>query len=101
MVVSQVHVQQGPKVTEGTPVFKDHAQGQETLPVGVWSEETELKVGCKIDFATPPGVKIQYRYYNRKWKDWEAGSSPNASHLRWMATEDGVTEAPYTVQCPR
>lgn len=88
-----------PKVVESKATWKDQPVGVETLPVGVWSDEAEVRPGCRVNFAIPPGTQVQYRHYSVKWRDYVPGSSPEMSNLRWKATEEGVTEVPYTIRC--
>lgn len=75
------------------------SSGDAGIPVGVWSEEVKLKPGCRVTFASGSAHKVEYRYYSRKWLEYIPGTSPEMSGFRTMVTEEGVTEAPYTMTC--
>jgi hypothetical protein len=87
-----------PKVSEGQAVWKEPSK-DDSLPVGIWSEVTKVGVGCRVDFALGDGHVVEYRFYNKEWKTYQAGTSPNASHLRFQVTKEGLTELPYVMTC--
>lgn len=71
------------------------------LPVGVWSEEIELGIGCTVSFNAGNGslYKTQYRFYTQEWIDHEPDSSQKMSHFRFMILSEGVTAVPYLMSC--
>ncbi len=87
----------GPKVTTTEPTWK--VRKDKVIPVGVWSEETYVAPGCSLHFTIGDGDKVQYRFGDMVWKDYEQGTSPNATHLRHWVSREGATDRPYTLTC--
>jgi hypothetical protein len=87
-----------PKKTDTAARWSDQKAGEE-IPVGKWSEETYVAPGCSLWFSIGDGDKVQYRYLNNTWLDYEPGSSPNATHIRHWVTKGGTTSRPYQLTC--
>lgn len=70
-----------------------------SLPVGVWSEITTVPPGCSIKFVAGEGFQVEYRFYSKEWKQYQSGTSPDMSELRFKVTVAGKTKAPYVLKC--
>ncbi len=71
------------------------------IPVGQWSSVVAIPIGCRVRFSfVPDAHRVQYQFYSKEWSEYKAGTSPDMSHLRFMALKPNLTQVPYEVTCP-